>query len=356
MGELTKQFRRRRDALIVLVLAGGRSSERDVSLASGEAVRNGLLAGGHDVVSVAIGSSGRWCEVDSFVDEIDDAETLVVTPGSPRIAGRDVDVVFPVLHGPFGEDGVVQGLLESLDVPYVGSGVEASAVCMNKVVAKDVAEQHGIPQVRYGSVMADRWNADRAGVLIRLSELNLGWPVFVKPARLGSSVGIVRVVDSSKLEAAIDVAVSHDPVVIVEAASAGVEVECSVLGNHDPEVSEPGQIEFDGEWYDFEAKYEQGGMRLITPAPITDELRIRVQQLARQSFTLYGCRGLARADFFVQEDGQVLLNELNTLPGFTQTSVYAKLWEASGVAYTELLNRLLDLAAQRHHEDRSFTF
>ncbi|MGB1582158.1 MAG: D-alanine--D-alanine ligase family protein [Solirubrobacterales bacterium] len=341
----------------VVLLAGGRSSERDVSLASGEAVRVGLTEQGHDVVAIEIGRDGRWFPVERFgVGEVPIGEPLQISPGEGLLGA---EVVFPVLHGPFGEDGVIQGTLESLDVPYVGSGVAASAICLDKLLFKEVAAQASIPQVNYVAVHAGEWNRDedrRASLLDKAAAL--GFPSFVKPARLGSSVGISRVAERGDLGHAIETALKFDPRVIVEAGSSGDEIECSVLGNREVEVSQPGKLEFDGDWYDFEAKYEEGGMRLIAPAPISESLEIELATMAAKVFKLVGCSGMARVDFFVEhgDDPTVLVNEINTIPGFTRTSVYAKLFEASGLPYGDLLGRLLDLAIARHAEERGFNF
>jgi D-alanine-D-alanine ligase len=333
----------------VAVLGGGRSSEHDVSLASAASVRAGLERGGHDVVAVEISREGAWsC----------DGEPVELQPGAGLLGA---EAVFPALHGPYGEDGTVQGLLECLDVPYVGSGVLASAACMDKVVAKELLARAGLPQVDYRGVRHARWADDADAVLAELTALGL--PVFVKPARLGSSVGIVRVADAAELAEALETAFAHDPLVIVEAAASGLEVECAVLGNDDAIASEPGEIVLsgaagaDGGWYDYEAKYTPGGMQLVVPARIPSELASRVRALALDAFSVLGCAGLARADFFVDVDsGAVLVNELNTMPGFTDTSVYAKLWSASGVPYEQLLTRLVELALERHARERAYQF
>ncbi len=256
--------------------------------------------------------------------------------------------MFPVLHGPFGEDGTVQGLLECLDVPYVGAGVLASAQCMHKVVFKELMAQAGIPQVdtRPSRPASTRPLRQRSAT----GSAPLGLPMFVKPARLGSSVGISRVDRPSDARRALTTALAHDSVAIVEAAAEGREVECSVLGNDEPIASEPGEILLGaGErgWYDYEAKYSPGGMRLVVPARIPPPVRDRVRELAVEAFVRSGCSGLARVDFFVVGD-TVLLNELNTMPGFTQTSVYGSLFAASGIPYEELLDRLVKLAFEQH--------
>jgi D-alanine-D-alanine ligase len=253
-----------------------------------------------------------------------------------------------VLHGPFGEDGTVQGLLELIDAAYVGSGVLASAVCMDKVMAKDLLASRGLAQVDYLFVTQQtRRETDVAA---------LGFPCWVKPSRLGSSVGIVKVEGPDEVDAALDTAFAHDPRVIVEASASGLEVECSVLGHTDaPEVSVPGEIVIQSEWYDYEAKYTPGGMELVVPARISETATARVRELAAQAFTALDCSGLARADFFV--DGEtVLLNELNTMPGQTRTSVYGKLWAASGIEYPELLERLCRIGIERREREAGYFF
>lgn len=343
------------DTKRVVLLAGGRSSERDVSLASGESVRTALVERGHDVVAIEIGRDGRWFPVEAFGPDVaPSGEPVLISPGEGLFGA---DVVFPVLHGPFGEDGVIQGTLESLDVPYVGSGVAASAICLDKLLFKEVAAQGGIAQVAYRAIHAADWRRDERTRAALLDEAAaLGFPSFVKPARLGSSVGISRVNERGDLAQAIEAALEFDPRVIVEAGSPGDEIECSVLGNRELEVSQPGKLEFDGDWYDFEAKYEEGGMRLVAPAPVSESLEIELASMAAKVFKLVGCSGMARVDFFVEDGERVLVNEINTIPGFTRTSVYAKLFEASGLPYGELLDRLLDLAIARHAEERGYNF
>jgi D-alanine-D-alanine ligase len=296
------------------------------------------------VVAIEVGRDGAWRR---------DGEPVAVTPGS-GLAG--IDVVFPVLHGPFGEDGTVQGLLECLDVPYVGAGVLASALCMDKVVFKELMAQAGLPQVDYRAVREADFAADPEEAIRALAPLGL--PVFVKPARLGSSVGIVRVAEIASLGAALDTAFEHDSLAIVEAAAVGREVECSVIGNQDPVASQPGEIMLaageDG-WYDYEAKYSPGGMQLIVPARLSESVRERVRELAVTAFEKSGCAGLARVDFFVVGE-EVLVNELNTMPGFTETSVFGSLFAASGVPYPELLDRLLGLAVERFEAERAHRY
>jgi D-alanine-D-alanine ligase len=319
----------------VVVLAGGRSSEHDVSLRSGASVAAGLREAGYEAVEVTIAREGGWRHAGGPVD---------LRPAAGLLGS---DAVFPALHGPFGEDGSVQGLLEWLDVPYVGSDVLSSAICMDKLTLKRLFAERGIPQVEFAAVEGPDWWG-------RCEELGL--PLWVKPSRLGSSVGISRVDDLGQLDGAVELALRHDPRVIVEASAHGREVECSVLGNAEPEASPPGEIVTSAEWYDFEAKYGKGGMELRVPAPIDEAAAARVRELAVEAFRLAGCSGLARCDFFVEPDGRVLVNEINTMPGFTATSVYAKLFEASGVSYPDLCDRLVTLAIERHRKARSYEF
>ena len=337
------------EALAVAVLAGGRSSEHDVSLSSGAAVRDGLRAAGHEVVWVEVGRDGAWRR---------DGQPLSVTPGGGLLG---VDVVFPVLHGPFGEDGTVQGLLETLDVAYVGAGVAASALCLDKVLFKELMSAVDVPQVDYVGVRAERFRREREEVLAEIARLEL--PVFVKPAHLGSSVGIVKVTVPHALGGALEQAFAHDSLVIVEAMASGTEVECGVLGSLGRErdageaalASEPGEIVFAGEFYDFGAKYSPGAMELKVPARISASASEEVRRLAVRTFLATGCEGLARVDFFVDGD-RVLVNELNTMPGFTPTSVYAKLIAACGIPYPRLLDRLCRLACERHEQRRAYSY
>ena len=324
----------------VAVLLGGRSSEHDISLASARSVLEALDPERYETVTVEIGRDGRW-ELGSGSDGGSVAETLPVpTEKVPATLG-EVDVVFPVLHGPFGEDGTVQGLLELAGVPYVGAGVLGSALAMDKDVFKAVMRDRGIPVTRNITL--------RQG---QAPENPFGYPVFVKPARLGSSVGISKVGSAEELPAAVELAFRHDEKVLVEEFVDGIEVECGVLGNEEPLASLPGEIVshgFDGaDWYDFSAKYAEGGMDLVVPPRLEQKTIERVQELAVRSFVAGECEGMARVDFFVRDDGEVLLNELNTIPGFTATSVYAKLFEASGIPYAELVDRLVQLALDRH--------
>ena len=324
----------------VAVLLGGRSSEHEISLASARSVLDALDPERYETVTVEIGRDGRW-ELGSGADNGSVAETLPVPTAKVPATLGEVDVVFPVLHGPFGEDGTVQGLLELAGVPYVGAGVLGSALAMDKDVFKAVMRDRGVPVTR--------------NITLRLGqapENPFGYPVFVKPARLGSSVGITKVRSEEELAPAVDLAFRHDEKVLVEEFVEGVEVECGVLGNEEPLASLPGEIVSHGfrgeDWYDFSAKYDEGGMKLIVPPRIPPDAVERVQELAVRAFVGGECEGMARVDFFFRPNGEVVLNELNTIPGFTATSVYAKLFEASGVPYRELVDRLVQLALERH--------
>jgi D-alanine-D-alanine ligase len=313
----------------VVVLQGGRSSEHDVSLASAESVVDGLRRRGHEVETIELARGATW---------LPDPATAA--------AIRGADVVFPVLHGPFGEDGSVQGLLELAGVPYVGAGITASALCMDKDLFKSVLRDQEIPVTR--------------NITLRRGESAgspFGYPVFVKPARLGSSVGISKAHDEVELEQAIELAFEHDEKVLVEEFVAGVEIEIGVLGNRHPTVSLPGQIVVTSkEWYDYSAKYDEGEMELRVPPKISSAQIARARELAQRAFVAAECEGMARVDMFVRDDGVVLVNELNTIPGFTSTSVYAKLFEASGVTYGDLLDQLLALAIERHERRRNLRY
>ena len=313
----------------IAVLAGGRSSEHPVSLESAKSVLEGLESAGHECVPVVIEGDGTWRLRD------------------PRAgAGDGTQRAIEVVPG--------RGLLECLDLPYVGAGVLASALCMDKAAFKRLMAEAGVPQVRYEAVLEPDWRSNRERVLDRARAIGL--PCFVKPARLGSSFGISKVVADDELPSALDLAFEHDPSALIEAAASGVEVECSVIGNSDPIASEPGEVIAQADWYDYESKYTSGGMELIVPARISPSQRERVRRLAVEAFVRSSCSGLARVDFFITDEGQVLVNELNTIPGFTSTSVFARLFDASGIGYEDLLGRLLGYAIERHETERRYRF
>jgi D-alanine-D-alanine ligase len=335
-----------RPRIRIAVLMGGRSSEHAISLASARSVLEALDPSRYDVTSVEIGRDGRWALPNPsntlLLGQRSVAETLPVPVNAsvPETLGQ-VDVVLPILHGPFGEDGTVQGLLDLAGVPYVGAGVAASALCMDKDLFKKVLRDSGIPVAKHHTIR-----------LRDPIENPFGYPVFVKPARLGSSVGITKAHSEDELGAAVELARRHDEKVIVEEFVPGTEVECGVLGNlgagERPLASVVGEIVPHAEWYDYAAKYDEGGSDIVIPARIPEETARRVQGLAVDSFVATECEGMARVDFFVRPDGEPVVSELNTIPGFTSTSVYARLFEASGIPYGELLDRLIELALERH--------
>jgi D-alanine-D-alanine ligase len=366
--------------LRVGVVFGGRSGEHEVSLASAASVIAALEELGHTVVPIGIARNGRWVvggdplralaaearvalpssDADGAVkkalaaraDAVDSASVQGLARTEP--AGslppelrQGLDVVVIMLHGPYGEDGTIQGLFELADVPYVGAGVLASAVGMDKVTMKAVFKAHGLPIVEHVVATRFEWRRDPDRVAARVAE-SVGFPCFVKPSNLGSSVGISKVNEAGALGAAVDLAARHDRKILVERAVRGRELEVSVLGNDEPIASLPGEISYDTEWYDYSTKYLEGQARLTVPAPISPEITRRIQELAIAAYRAVDCSGMARVDFFLEGD-RALVNEINTIPGFTATSGYAKMWAASGLAYTDLLDRLITLALERHH-------
>jgi D-alanine-D-alanine ligase len=266
--------------------------------------------------------------------------------GLPSGLGERLDVVWIMLHGPRGEDGTIQGLLELAGLPYVGAAVLASAIGMDKVAMKDMFRAHGLPVVDYLAVKRHEWRRDPAAVEAAVAQA-IGFPCFVKPANLGSSVGISKVKAAEDLPAAIDLAARHDRRIIVERAVQAREVEVAVLGNDEPRVSVPGEVCFSGEWYDYDTKYGAGHTTFKVPAPLPPDVTEEIRTLALRAFRATDCAGMARVDFFIEGERRVLVNEINTIPGFTSTSAYPRLWEASGIPYPELISRLIDLALER---------
>jgi D-alanine-D-alanine ligase len=339
-------------------LFGGRSGEHEVSIRSATSVIHALAGSRYEVIPVAITKEGRWLPPAESVrllpgdaqssTSTETAVTLSKEPGSTS----GVDVVFPVLHGTFGEDGTVQGLLELADVAYVGAGVIGSACGMDKDVMKRLFREAGLPTVPHLTMLRGEFRER-----IAEAEKQFGYPLFVKPANLGSSVGISKAHDAEELRVALDLAAHHDRKILVEPAIDGREIECSVLGNDRPEASVPGEIIPSRELYDYEAKYLDEGSRLLIPAPLTEQQTQEVQRLAVGAFRAIECCGLARVDFFLERaTGHILLNEIHTMPGFTSISMYPKLWEASGVPYKELIDRLIQLALERHADKRATRF
>jgi D-alanine-D-alanine ligase len=343
--------------LRVAVLAGGRSSEHDISLDSARSVAAALDPDRYEVVPLEIGRDGRWAlpAGDRRGDELppltgSSTETMpVLADSTPAAVLDEVDVVLPILHGPFGEDGTVQGLLELAGVAYVGSGVLASALCMDKDAFKQIMFAQGIPVAEHVAL--------RPGDDIRNP---FGYPVFVKPARLGSSVGISKVRSERELAPAVELARHHDDKVLVEEFVPGMEIEVALLGdNRGPVASLPGQVvSYKADWYDYASKYDEGGSELNIPPPGLSDMQVeRAQQLAVQAFVATDCEGMARVDFFVREpDDEIVLNELNTIPGFTATSFYTRLLEASGYTYAEVLDRLIELALERRERRSRLAF
>jgi D-alanine-D-alanine ligase len=336
-------------------------------LASAASVLQALDPAKYEAVGIGITREGHWLMADS-PDRLLDHEVTLELPdtaeavpdvthhGIVRVNDRGgmdlhetaVDVVFPLLHGTFGEDGTVQGVLEMAGIPYVGSGVLGSAVSMDKVMMKALFAQAGLPSVPHRLVLASEW-LTHGEELVGELETELDYPMFVKPCNLGSSVGISKAHGRSELEAALELAARYDRRIIVEQGIEAREVECSVLGNDDPMVSVAGEVVPGHEWYDYDAKYVEGLADLIIPARLSPDQAATVQDHARRAFCAVDAAGLARVDFFVRRtDGSVIVNEINTIPGFTSTSMYPKLWEASGLSYTELIDRLLTLALDRH--------
>ncbi len=350
----------------VMVVFGGRSGEHEVSLSSARAVMHALVGGGrHEVVPVGITREGRWISSGDPMRELEtrSAGEITAAPnaGVSGVPARSeerlpaaldsVDVVFPVLHGPCGEDGTIQGMLELAGIPYVGSGVLASAVGMDKLTMKKVFGHHGLPQVEWLGMTRKEWEGDGDG-WIRRVEGSFGYPCFVKPANLGSSVGIGKAENAGELERALDEAAALDRRLIVEAGVDAREIEVSVLGNEGADVSVPGEIVVkNNEFYDYEAKYAEGGMDLLVPADVPEKVSSEIRRIALAAYEAVDAAGMARVDFFIERStGRLLLNEINTIPGFTPTSVYSRLWAASGISYEDLLDRLVQLALERHGE------
>jgi D-alanine-D-alanine ligase len=367
---------RRREALVatrgtkirVGILCGGRSGEHQISLRSARCIVEAIDRRTHAVCLIGIDRDGRWHRLDEAAfRRLTDAPLpvlngaavgnevmLVPAPGRQQLRAlrgafaEHLDVIFPVLHGTFGEDGSVQGLLELADIPYVGAGMLGSAVGMDKDVQKRLLRAAGVPIVPYLTATRVEWAA--APQAVRARAAALGLPVFVKPANLGSSVGISKVRSLSQLAAAVATALRYDDKLVIEKAVDAREIECAVLGNETPVASVPGEIRPHAEFYSYEAKYVSAdGATLVIPAPLAPEQTARVRALAVQVFRLLDCAGMARVDFFLERrTGKLYVNELNTIPGFTTVSMYPKLWDASGVPYVELISRLIDLALQRH--------
>ncbi len=336
----------------LLVLCGGQSEEHEVSLSSAKSVLEALPKNRFEVTPVVITREGKWLPSAQTPQALERGSAPsggeVVLSQASSAAG--FDVVFPLLHGPMGEDGTIQGLLHLAGIPFVGSSVLASAVCMDKIMMKSVLAAHGIPQVAYLAVTQHEFSSSPDLVLEKLE--TLGYPVFVKPANLGSSVGISKAKNSDELRMALRLAFGFDRRVIVEQSTKGKprELEVAILGNDNPQASPVGELTFESEFYDYETKYTDGRAEMHIPADVPAEIAAKVQALALESFKQLDCAGLARIDFFyVPETGELFLNELNTIPGFTKTSMYPKLWEAGGLSYADLVSKLVELALEQRH-------
>jgi D-alanine-D-alanine ligase len=363
-----------REKVRVGLIFGGRSGEHEVSLMSAQGVMGAIDREKYEVVPIGITKGGRWLAagdpmkaLSSGVAAESNPALLLAEPsqqGLMRLETREqkralkaiqvsqLDVVFPILHGPYGEDGTIQGLLELAGLPYVGAGVAASAVGMDKALFKDIMCAHGLPVVPYLVVKRKSWEREPEETVARI-EAELGYDCFVKPANLGSSVGISKAHNRSELRAALDEAARYDRKLVVEVAVDAREIEVSVLGNDEPMASVPGEIVPCNEFYDYSAKYLDGESELLIPAPLPAETADLVRRLSTEAYLAIDCAGMARADFLLDRaTGRVYVNEVNTLPGFTPISMYPKLWEASGVSYTELIDRLIQLALERHADKR----
>lgn len=341
--------------MIVGVVFGGRSGEHEVSVKSATSIMRALSATRYEVVPIGITKAGKWIMIreQATLSDIISRGTVEVEDGPEAEFAdlRSVDVFFPVLHGTYGEDGTIQGFFEMMGKPYVGSGVLASSLAMDKALSKAVLSKEGIPVVRHMLFMKKELEADLRGAVERIERRFGKYPLFVKPANLGSSVGITKAHDRSELVYGLKEAASYDRKVLVEEAVDCREVECSVLGNDDPEVSVPGEIIPCREFYDYAAKYVDDRSRLLIPAPLDDVVTAEVRDLALRAYKALDCCGMARVDFLLSKpDGRIYVSEVNTIPGFTDISMYPKLWEYSGLSYPELVDRLLALGIKRHRE------
>ncbi len=350
---------------ILGVIFGGRSGEHEVSLMSARSILGAIDRDKYDVVSIGISKEGRWYAGENVLDALETGQleglepvTIIPEPGPPilyRIVAEDrleaiveLDILFPVLHGTFGEDGTLQGLLEVAEIPYVGAGVLASAVAMDKALFKSLMRSEGIPVLDWMVANSVDLERDADGVLDR-AEAMAGYPLFTKPANLGSSVGITKCRSRSDLYEGVLDAAQYDRRILIERGIEAREIEVSVLGNEDPEASIPGEVRPGDEFYSYRAKYIDDSSELLIPAPIDDELAESAKQMARQAFQAIDGAGMGRVDFLLEtSSGRLYLNEINTIPGFTQISMYPKLWEASGLPYPRLIDRLVELGQQRH--------
>jgi D-alanine-D-alanine ligase len=337
------------------LIFGGRSGEHEVSVVSARSIASALSGRRYEIVPMAIDKTGSWADADTassiLTNSGDRVDEVVTFEGrhrlDPRLLDDSFDVVFPILHGPYGEDGTIQGLLEMLDLPYVGCDSTASAVCMDKILCKRLLAQADLATSAWQEVDRQTWSAKRDQVIDAC--VGLGMPLFVKPTRLGSSVGISKVSDPAALPAALELALRHGRQALVETGLAAREIEIAVLGDEDPRAAVPGEVVPGHDFYDYEDKYVDSACKLLAPAPLDEETAHACQDLAMNVFRLLGCSGMARVDLFLERDGgQLWVNEVNTIPGFTAISMYPRLWGLSGLDFSALLDELVRLALQRH--------
>lgn len=342
----------------IVLLYGGKSAEHDVSLLTAKAVIGALDFAKYEVYPIFISKDGNWNAgpvLECATENIEDLKYKSENTSPIAALSQDCDVVFPLLHGPNGEDGTVQGLLELLNIAYVGNGILASSAGMDKIMMKTAFAQAGLKQAKYCGFIRSEWKANMAACYDTIAK-ELGFPCYVKPANLGSSVGISKCNSREELQAAFDEAFSFDRKIIVEENIVGREVEIAVLGNDKPRCSIAGELAVTADFYDYEAKYIDGSTGLQIPALISDAQYTEMVELAIRSFKSLDCSGLVRADFFVTENGEFLINEVNTMPGFTPISMYPMLWQKSGLTYSELIEELVDLGIERHKEKQLIKF
>ena len=355
------------------LIFGGRSGEHEVSFCSASSIIKAINKDKYTIVPIGITKEGRWIspqdselalqsgkiEGKSTVILLNDpsGNALIRTDNNQRSDKRSalerVDVIFPVLHGPYGEDGTVQGLLEVANIPYVGAGVAASAISMDKDLMKTIFQQRDLPILKWMTIRRKEWQKDKEKILSSI-ENGFEYPLFVKPTNLGSSVGITKVHEKEELEGAIDLASSYDRKILIEEGLEGArEIECSVLGNDEPQTSVGGEVKQAGEFYDYDSKYINKETQLIVPADLSDGVSQEVQEIALRAFKAVDAAGMARVDFFVsKKENKIYLSEINTIPGFTSVSMYPRLWEASGVSYPDLIDQLIQLALERHQDKK----
>ncbi len=357
--------------LKVGIIFGGRSGEHEVSYCSANSVMQAIDKNKYTVVPIGITKQGRWISPQETLQALnsgriegENSVVLLSDPSSKALLNlkrinrenndysrEKLDVIFPILHGPYGEDGTIQGLLELADIPYVGAGVAASAISMDKELMKTVFQQKNLPILKWMTIKRKDWYKDR-GKIVNLIQNNFTYPIFVKPTNLGSSVGVSKVKSKEKLEEAINLASSYDRKILIEQGLENIrEIECGILGNDTPRASILGEVKPAGEFYDYDSKYLNKKTQLIIPADLPAEVTSKIQEIACDAFTAIDAAGMARVDFFVtREEFRIYLNEINTIPGFTSMSMYPRLWEATGISYPELIEELVRLALERYQD------